>query len=81
MTLVETLIDHNYRHKVQLSKEKLQPVVSTITAETKYEERDSERNANNVNMYTFIQYPVTANKPRKKEANFFGHAGRSDERI
>ena len=38
MTLVETLIDHNYRHKVQLSKEKLQPVVSTITAETEYEE-------------------------------------------
>ena len=66
MTLVETLIDHNDRHKVSLSYEKLQQAVSTVLAEIEEEERDSKRNDNNVTRDNFIQSLNMTNTPTKK---------------
>ena len=65
MALVETLIDHNDRHNVPFSNEKLLQEVSTVVADTEEEEGEAEHNANNVTMCTFVQYPVTTNTPRK----------------
>ena len=66
MTLVETLIDHNDRHKVSLSYEKLQQAVSTVLAKIEEEERDSKRNDNNVTRDNFIQSLNMTNTPTKK---------------
>ena len=66
--MLETLIDHNDRHNVPLSSEKLRQPVSRVMAETEEGERDARRNANNVTMDTFLQSPVTINAQRK-EAN------------
>ena len=65
MTLVENLIDHNDRHNVPFSNEKLWQEVSTVMEETEEEELDAKHNANNLTMDTFIQFPVTANTPIK----------------
>ena len=64
MTLVETLIDHNDRHNVPLSNEKLQQAVSTVMSETEEDECDTKCNVNNLTMDNFIQSPVTTNTPR-----------------
>ena len=61
---METLIDHNDCHNLPFSNQKLQQEVSTVMTETEEEERDEERNANNVTMDTFIQSPATTNTPR-----------------
>ena len=61
---METLIDHNDRHNVPLSNEKLRQGVSTVMAEKEEEECDTKCNANNLTMDTFIQSPATTNTPR-----------------
>ena len=65
MTLVKTLIDHKDRQNLPLSNEKLRQSVSTVMVETEEEERDAERNSNNVTMDTFIHSPITTNTPMK----------------
>ena len=65
MILAETLIDHNDRHNVPMFNGKHWQAVSTVMKETEEEECDAKFNANNVNMYNFIQSPVTINAPRR----------------
>ena len=64
MKILETRINHNDRQNAPLSSEKLQQAVSRVTAETEEEERDTERNANNVTMDTLLQSPLMINKQR-----------------
>ena len=64
--MLETIFEHNDLHNVPFYNEKLWQSVSTIMEETEEEECDAKRNANNVTMDTFIQFPVTTNTPRKK---------------
>ena len=66
--MLETLIDHYYRHNAPFSSEKLQRAASRVMAETEEEECDAKRNANNVTMDNFLQSPVTINT-QKKDAN------------
>ena len=57
---------YNDCNNVPLSNEKLQQAVSKVMAETKEEERDAKRDANNVTMDTFChQSPVTTNTQGK----------------
>ena len=63
--MLEILIDHNDRHNVTLSNEKLQQAVSIVMAEMEEEECDAKRNTNNLTMDTFIQSPVATNTQRK----------------
>ena len=86
--MLETLVDHNDRKHAPLSNRKIRQAVSKVMSEKEEDERDSERNANNVTMDIFFhQPPITANtqgeicKHDKCEANFFGKSGRNDERI
>ena len=44
-----------------MSNDKLRQAISTVVAEIEEEERESERNANNLTIDTFWQYPVTTN--------------------
>ena len=63
--MLEALVDDNGCNNAPLSNEKLRQAVSKVMAETKEEERDAKRNANNVNMDTFChQSPVTTNTQR-----------------
>ena len=60
--MLETLVDYNDRNNSPLSNEKIQQAVSRVMAETEEEERDAERDFNNVTIDTFFnQYPVTNN--------------------
>ena len=78
----ETLVDYNDRNNVPLSNEKTQQAVSKVMAETEEEERDTKRNASNVTMDTFFNQSTKRNfKCDKREANFFGHSGKSNKRI
>ena len=57
-----TLFNYNNRNNTPLSNEKIRQAVSRFMAEKGDEERDAERNANNVTMYTFFhQFPVMTN--------------------
>ena len=49
--MLETLVNHNDHHNAPLYNEKLQ--------KTEEEERNAKHNADNVNMDTFYQPPVT----------------------
>ena len=55
--MLQTLVDHNDHHNAPFSNENLQQAVIKVMVETEEE----ERNANNVNMDTFCQSPVTKN--------------------
>ena len=60
--MLETLVDCNDCNNAPLSNDKLRQEASKVMAETKEEEHDSKRKANNVTMDTFChQYPVTTN--------------------
>ena len=60
--MLEIIVDYNDRNNAPLSNEKLQQEINRAIIETRKEERNTERNANNVTMDNFCyQYPVTTN--------------------
>ena len=60
--MLETKVDYNDYNNAPLCNENLRQEVSKVMEETEEEERDSERNANNMTMDTFChQSPVTTN--------------------
>ena len=56
--MLETLIDHNDRHNESLPSEKLQQAVSRVMAETEEVECDTEHNASNMTMDTFLYHSI-----------------------
>ena len=66
MDLLENMIEHNFRTKTPLSKEKLQQEINTIVAETEEE----EHNANNETTDNFIHplpHPTPHDQYTKRE--------------
>ena len=63
--ILDSLLDHNDCHITPLSSKKLRKAIIRVIAETEEEEKDPERNVNNVNMDTFVQSPFTINRQRK----------------
>ena len=61
--LLENVIDYNYHHNAPFYNKDIWQAISKVIAET--EEREAERNANNVTMDTFCQSPVTTKYTRK----------------
>ena len=66
--MLETLINHNYRHSAPLSSEKIRQSVIRVMAETKEAECDPEYNANNVTMYNLFNHS-TISPPKGDIAN------------
>ena len=65
MEMLNPLPEHNHRHGTPLSSKKFQEAVSRVMEQ---EEKDAERNKNNVTTDTLFQSPFTFNA-QKKDAN------------
>ena len=63
--ILDSLIDHNYRHGTPFSSENLQEAGIRVMEEAEEGENDSKLNVNNINMDTLYQSPVTINTQRK----------------
>ena len=50
--ILETLVNHNDRHNAPFSNENLWQAIIKVMVETEEEERNAERNANNLTMDT-----------------------------
>ena len=74
--MFENLFDHKYCHNTPLSSEKLRQAVGIVVIETEEEERDAERNANEVTMDTFFNhYTISPSKGDicKRDKGSFHH--------
>ena len=63
--MLDYLLEHNNHHGPQFSSKNLQEAVIRVMED---EEKDAERNVNNVTTDNFFQYPVTINV-QNKDAN------------
>ena len=63
--MLETLVGYNDCNNAPFSNGDIQQAISTVMSETEAEERSIITDANNVNMDTFCQSPVTNNKQRE----------------
>ena len=79
--MLETLVDYNNHHNATLYNEKLRQATSTVISETELEERNIILYANNVNMDTFCQSPVTINTQGQNENTIFTSERRNTSDI
>ena len=63
--MLDHLIKHNRCHGTPMSNKNIQEAATRVM---EYEEKDSERNVNNVTTDTLLQLPITVNA-QKKDAN------------